>query len=34
VIAALAVDPRLMSLTGQALHVVDLARRYGVDITD
>ena len=34
VIAALAVDPRLMSLTRQALHVADLARRYGVDITD
>jgi dehydrogenase/reductase SDR family member 1 len=34
VIAALAVDPRLMSLTGQTLHIADLARRYGVDVTD
>jgi dehydrogenase/reductase SDR family member 1 len=32
VIAALAVDPRLMSVTGQALHVADLDRRYGVDV--
>lgn len=34
VIAALAVDPQLMSLTGQALHIADLARRYGVNVTD
>lgn len=34
VIADLAVDPRLMSITGQALHVADLARRYGVNVTD
>jgi dehydrogenase/reductase SDR family member 1 len=33
-IAALAVDPQLMSLTGQALHVADLARRYRVNVTD
>lgn len=34
VIAALAVDPMLMSISGQALYVTDLARRYQVDITD
>jgi len=33
VIAALAVDPQLMSLTGQALFIADLADRYGVDVT-
>ena len=33
VIVALAVDPRLMSLTGQALHIADLAERYGIDVT-
>jgi dehydrogenase/reductase SDR family member 1 len=33
VVAALAVDPELMSHTGQTLHVADLARRYGVDVT-
>jgi|tagenome__1003787_1003787.scaffolds.fasta_scaffold20634594_2 dehydrogenase/reductase SDR family protein 1 len=33
VIAALAVDPQLMSVTGQALHIADLAGRYGVDVT-
>jgi NAD(P)-dependent dehydrogenase (short-subunit alcohol dehydrogenase family) len=33
-IAALAVDPQLMSITGRALHVGDLARRYGIDVTD
>jgi hypothetical protein len=34
VIAALAVDPQLMSITGQTLHIADLARRYGVNVTD
>jgi dehydrogenase/reductase SDR family protein 1 len=34
VIAALAVDPELMSITGQALHVSDLAGRYEVDVAD
>jgi NAD(P)-dependent dehydrogenase (short-subunit alcohol dehydrogenase family) len=34
VIAALAVDPQLMSITGQALHIADLARRYGVNIAN
>jgi hypothetical protein len=34
VIAALAVDPKLMSIAGQALHIADLAHRYGVDVTD
>lgn len=34
VIAALAVDPQLMSLTGQALHIADLARCYEVNVTD
>jgi NAD(P)-dependent dehydrogenase (short-subunit alcohol dehydrogenase family) len=34
VIAALAVDPQIMSITGRALHIADLARRYGVTITD
>ena len=34
VIAALAIDPQLMSITGQALHIADLARRYQVNITD
>jgi NAD(P)-dependent dehydrogenase (short-subunit alcohol dehydrogenase family) len=34
VVAALAADPELMSSTGQALHVADLARRYGVDVAD
>jgi len=34
VIAALAVDPQLTSLTGQILHVAELARRYGVNVTD
>jgi hypothetical protein len=33
-IAALAVDPQLMSITGQALHVADLAGRYGVNVAD
>jgi hypothetical protein len=33
VIAALAVDPQLMSLTGRALVIADLADRYGVDVT-
>ncbi|GIF46374.1 NAD(P)-dependent dehydrogenase (short-subunit alcohol dehydrogenase family) [Asanoa ferruginea] len=33
-VAALAVDPQLMSLTGQALHIADLAARYGVNVTD
>jgi hypothetical protein len=33
VIAALAVDPQLLSLTGQALHIADLAGRYEVDVT-
>lgn len=32
VVAALAVDPGLMTMSGQALHVADLARRYGVDV--
>ena len=32
-IAALATDPRAMSLSGQALHIADLAGRYGVDVT-
>jgi NAD(P)-dependent dehydrogenase (short-subunit alcohol dehydrogenase family) len=32
VIAALAVDPRRMSLTGQALHIAELAERYGIDV--
>jgi len=31
VIAALAADPEVMALTGQCLHVGELARRYGVD---
>jgi NAD(P)-dependent dehydrogenase (short-subunit alcohol dehydrogenase family) len=34
VIAALAVDPQLMSLTGQALHIGDLAGRYRVNVAD
>jgi dehydrogenase/reductase SDR family protein 1 len=34
VIAALAVDPQLMSMTGQTLHIADLARRYSINITD
>jgi NAD(P)-dependent dehydrogenase (short-subunit alcohol dehydrogenase family) len=34
VIAALAVDPQLMSLTGQALHIADLAARYRVNVAD
>jgi NAD(P)-dependent dehydrogenase (short-subunit alcohol dehydrogenase family) len=33
-IAALAVDPELMSLTGQAMHIAELAHRYGVNVTD
>jgi dehydrogenase/reductase SDR family protein 1 len=33
VVAALAVDPDLMSLTGQTLHIADLADRYAVDVT-
>jgi NAD(P)-dependent dehydrogenase (short-subunit alcohol dehydrogenase family) len=33
VIAALACDADLMSLTGRSLAVADLAQRYGVDIT-
>src|SRR5262249_27720001 len=33
-VAALAVDPEVMSITGQALYVTDLADRYGLDITD
>ena len=32
-IAALAGDPELMSLTGQALTVASLAARYGVDVS-
>jgi dehydrogenase/reductase SDR family member 1 len=32
-IAALAGDPEVMSLTGQALTVKSLAARYGVDVT-
>lgn len=34
VIAALAVDPRLLSMTGQALHIGDLADQYGINVTD
>jgi hypothetical protein len=34
VIAALAVDPQLMSITGRALHIADLANRYAVNVTD
>ncbi len=34
VIAALAIDPQLMSLTGQALQITDLADRYQVNVTD
>jgi NAD(P)-dependent dehydrogenase (short-subunit alcohol dehydrogenase family) len=33
-VAALAVDPQLMSFTGQALHIADLAARYEVNVTD
>lgn len=33
VVAALAADPEVMSLTGQGLLVTDLAARYGVDVT-
>jgi dehydrogenase/reductase SDR family protein 1 len=33
VVAALAGDPEVMSLTGRALAVADLAERYGVDAT-
>ena len=33
VVAALAADDAVMGLTGSALTVVDLAKRYGVDIT-
>jgi NAD(P)-dependent dehydrogenase (short-subunit alcohol dehydrogenase family) len=33
-VAALAVDPQLMSMTGQALPIADLARRYAIDVTD
>jgi dehydrogenase/reductase SDR family protein 1 len=33
VVAALAGDPEVMSLTGRALAVADLAQRYGVDAT-
>ncbi len=33
VVAALAADPAVMSLTGRALAVADLAERYGVDAT-
>ena len=32
--AALAVDPELMSLTGQTLHIADLGHRYGLNVTD
>lgn len=32
-VAALAADPNLMSRTGQALLVTDLAKIYGVDVT-
>jgi NAD(P)-dependent dehydrogenase (short-subunit alcohol dehydrogenase family) len=32
-VAALAADREVMSLTGQALVVADLAKRYGVDAT-
>jgi NAD(P)-dependent dehydrogenase (short-subunit alcohol dehydrogenase family) len=34
VIAALAVDPDVMSITGHAHHIADLAHRYGVNVTD
>jgi NAD(P)-dependent dehydrogenase (short-subunit alcohol dehydrogenase family) len=34
VIAALAIDPQLMAITGQAIHIADLARRYRVNVTD
>jgi dehydrogenase/reductase SDR family protein 1 len=34
VIAALAVDPQLMSITGHTLHVADLASRYRINVTD
>jgi NAD(P)-dependent dehydrogenase (short-subunit alcohol dehydrogenase family) len=34
VIAALAEDPRAISLTGQALYIDDLAKRYAVNVTD
>ena len=33
VVAALAADPAVMSLTGRALALADLAERYGVDAT-
>jgi hypothetical protein len=33
VLAALAADDTAMSLTGHALTVTDLARRYGIDPT-
>lgn len=33
VVAALADDPDIMSMTGQALHVGELAERYGVDVS-
>jgi hypothetical protein len=33
VVAALAADDKVMPLTGQALTVTDLARRYGIDPT-
>jgi dehydrogenase/reductase SDR family member 1 len=34
VVAALAADPQLMSKTGRALPVAELAERYGVNVTD
>jgi dehydrogenase/reductase SDR family member 1 len=34
VIAALAVDSRLMSITGQAIRIADLADRYGINVSD
>jgi dehydrogenase/reductase SDR family protein 1 len=34
VIAVLAVDPHVMSMTGQALHIADVSQRYGVNVTD
>jgi hypothetical protein len=33
-IAALPVDPQVMSITGRALHLADLTHRYGLDVTD
>jgi dehydrogenase/reductase SDR family protein 1 len=33
VVAALAADPEVMSLTGREFPVADLAERYGLDVT-